>query len=247
MSTEPRIRHTGTRALLLVVIAVLVAAAVAAVPAAAAPTPTTLAVTPQSTLVNWNATGILNGVLQTAENPPRPVDQQLVEVQFATTSLGPWTTAATVTNSSAPYTSGAYTYSWVASRNYYWRMNFAGTAEWGAKVGNVVYVKVKPRLGKPRCPASAGPNQAFRVYGSLKPQFDAGTKTVKVRAQRYTSGKWKAYRTWLATNADSGAYSKYSVRIKLPAKGKYRFYATSAGTSAFAAARSTFSRQLKVK
>ena len=91
-----------------------------------------------------------------------------------------------------------------------------------------MYVKVKPVLGKPACPSSIKAGKKFTVSGSLKPRYPAGSKNVKVKAQRYASGKWKAYKTYTATTADSGSYSKYSVRLSISKKGKYRFYATTA-------------------
>jgi hypothetical protein len=234
------------RCLPLVVVAVLVAAAVATAPAAAA-TSTTLTVTAQSSSVNWGATAVLNGILQTTEAPARPVDQQQVRVQYAGTSIGPWTTAATVTNTAAPYSSGEYTYSWPAARNYYWRMDFAGTAEWAPAPGAVVYVKVMPVLGKPSCPSSVMHGKKFTVSGSLQPKYPSGSKNVTVNAQRYSGGKWKAYKAYTATTANSGSYSKYSVKLSISKKGKYRFYATTADTSALAAGKSAYSRSMKVK
>jgi hypothetical protein len=238
-------RETKARVVLLLLV-VAVVAAVAAAPAAAAPTPTTLTVTAQSTSVTWGAKAILNGVLQTTEAPARPVDQQQVLVQYAARSIGPWTTAATVTNSAAPYSSGAYTYSWTAGRNLYWRMNFLGTAEWASTPSAVLYVKVKPAIGKPKCPSSIAQDKKFTVSGSLKPRYPAGSKNVTVKAQRYANGKWKTYKSYKATTANSGSYSKYSVKLSIAKTGKYRFSATTADTTTLAAGKSKYSHSLKV-
>jgi hypothetical protein len=241
------------RRTVLLAVALVVVAAVAAAPAAAAsasaaaPTPTILTVTAQSTSVNWGAQAVVNGVLQTTVEPIQPVDQQQVRVEFSPSSIGPWTLAQTVTNSAAPYTSGAYTYNWTANRNYYWRMNFAGTAEWAPYVGNVVLVKVKAVVGKPSCPSSVKAGRQFTVSGSLKPKFPAGSKTVTVKAQRYVSGKWSAYKNYRAANANSGSFSKYSVKIKITKKGKYRFYGVTADTNTLAAGKSAYSRTMRVK
>ncbi len=108
-------------------------------------------------------------------------------------------------------------------------------------------VKVKAAVGKPACPASVKAGKRFTVSGSLKPRFPKGAKTVTVRAQRYANGKWRPYKSYRATNADSGAYSKYSVRLKITKKGKYRFYGTTAATGTLAAGKSAYSRTLKVK
>jgi len=247
MSHHPVKRATAGRVVLLLLVFALLVAAVAAVPAMAASTPTTLNVTAQKPSVNWGATAILNGVLQTNANPPVPVDQQQVLVQFATTSNAIlWTTAATVTNTAAPYSSGAYTYSFTASRNLYWRMSFAGTTEWAHIDSNVVYVQVKAVVGKPSCPSSAKHGKKFTVSGSLKPLFPAGT-SVQVKAQKYAHGKWRAYKTYTATTANSGSFSKYSVKLSISSKGKYRFSATSAATSTLAAGTSAYSRSLRIK
>jgi hypothetical protein len=247
MPHKPVMHATRGRIVLLLLVVVLVGAAVAATPAGAAPTPTTLTVTAQSATVTWGARAVLNGVLQTTADPPLPVDQQQVLVQYAAQSIGPWTTAATVTNTAALYSSGAYTYSWTAGRNLYWRMNFLGTAQWASTPGAVLYVKVKPAIGKPACPSSVKHGKKVTVSGSLKPRYPAGAKNVKVKAQRYASGKWKAYKTYTATTADSGSYSKYSVRLSISKTGKYRFYATTADTTTLAAGKSAYSRSMKVK
>ena len=69
-----------------------------------------------------------------------------------------------------------------------------------------------------------------------------------VKAQRYSHGKWASYKSYKATNADSGSYTKYSVKIKISKKGKYRFYVgTTAATDTLAAGKSPYSRSLKVK
>jgi hypothetical protein len=225
------------------------AAAVAAVPAAAVPVSTVLTVTAQSTSDNWGAQAVLNGVLQTAVEPIRPVDRQQVRVEFSRYSTGPWTLAdnGVVTNSAAPYSSGAYTYSWKGNRNYYWRMDFLGTPEWAPYTGNVVLVKVKAVVGKPSCPSSVRAGKRFTVSGSLKPRYPAGSKVVTVKVQRFSSGRWKAYRSSRATTANSGSYSRFSVKITISRKGKYRFYGTTAGTDTLAAGRSAYSRTLTVR
>lgn len=95
----------------------------------------------------------LNGVLQTTTDPPLPVDRQEVLVQFARYAGGPRQDAATVTNAAAPYSHCAYTYSWKASRNYYWLMSCAGVPD----------VRAHCRF-RPSHQAQAAPRQA-RVPG----------------------------------------------------------------------------------
>lgn len=233
--------------LLPLALVLVVAAAVAAAPAAAAPTPTVLTVSAQSDVVTFGAKGVLNGILQTMADPPQPVDRQEVRVEYSASSVGPWTLAAVVTNDAELYTSGAYTYSWAVRGTAYWRMAFPGTALWGAADGDVIRIKVRAAVGKPACPASVDAGKKFTVSGSLKPKAAAGSRTVTVSAQRYVGGKWRAYKSYKATNADSGAYSKYSVKLKITATGKFRFRAATASTPTLAAGKSAYSRTLRVR
>ncbi len=152
-----------------------------------------------------------------------------------------------MTNSAEPYTSGAYSFDWKAERNYYWHMVFDGTPDYLGKTSNVVLVKVRPALGKPACPVSIKAGKKFSVSGALKPKAVAGSRTVKVKAQRYASGKWRTYKSYTATNADSGSYSKYSVKIKITRKGKFRFSATTTATTILVAGKSAYSRTLRVR
>ncbi len=249
MTHLPVKRDVRARVVLLLFTAALVATAVAAAPAAAA-TPTTLKLSPQSPSVKWGAKVILNGILQTATAPPQPVDRQQILVQYSVASVHPdWKVPADspITNSAAPYSSGEYTYSWKATRSYYWRMVFEGAGEWLPRTSNVVYVTVVPAIGKPRCPLSVKHGKKFTVSGTIKPHYRSGSKNVKVKAQRHSSGKWRTYRTYTATTRDSGSYSKYSVRLAISKKGKYRFRATTSRTGNLAAGKSAFSRSLRVK
>ena len=242
-------RAAKRRVVLLVLLVVLVAAAVAAVPAAAAPTPTTFSLNAQRPTVNWGATAILNGVLQTDENPPLPVDQQMVMVQYSaspTRRRGPCRRRHHHQHA-AQYRPGQYTYTFKASRNFYWQMSFAGTAAYAAKDSNIVLVKVKPVIGKPSCPSSVKHGKKFTVSGSLKPRYRSGSRNVSIKAQRYSSGKWKAYKTYTATTTNSGSYSKYSLKFSISKTGKYRFYATIAKTTTLAAGQSAHSHSMKVK
>ena len=249
MSHHPVNRSARARVVPLMLLVVLVAVAAAAVPAAATPTPTTFTLNAQRPTVDWGATAILNGMLQTAENPPLPVDQQMVMVMYSASATPPWNMPAdgTITNTATPYSSGEYTYSFKASRNFYWQMSFAGTVAYAAKDSNIVLVKVKPVIGKPSCPSSIKHGRKFTVSGSLKPRYPSGSRNVSIKAQRYSSGHWRAYKTYTATATNSGAYSEYSLRFSISKTGKYRFYATTANTTTLAAGKSAFSRSMLVK
>jgi hypothetical protein len=110
-----------------------------------------------------------------------------------------------------------------------------------------VYVTVVPVIGKPSCPSSIKHGKKFTVSGSLKPRYPSGSKNVSIKAQRYSSGHWKAHKTYAAVTTNSGSYSKYSLRFSISKTGKYRFYATTANTTTLAAGKSAYSRNMRVK
>ena len=110
-----------------------------------------------------------------------------------------------------------------------------------------MYVKVVPVIGRPSRPSSIKHGKKFTVSGSLKPHYRSGSKNVKIKVQRYSSGHWRTAKTYTATTRDSGSYSKYSLRLKITKKGKYRFYAATAKTTALAAGKSAYSRSMRVK
>jgi hypothetical protein len=239
--------HCSVGRAVLVAFVLVLLVLVAAAPVAAAPAGTAFRVTPQSAEVVWGTTLILNGVLQVDVAPPLPLDRQVVQVQRSSGPGGPWAAAGTITNEAGPYSSGAYAYSELATATWYWRMRFAGTGQWAAAVSNVVKVAVSPVLGKPACPKRAVVGSKVRVHGSLKPNFKAGSKSVEVKVQRYSGGRWKAYMTRAARTSDSGSYSEYSVKIAFSARGKYRFRAVKPADGAFAEGKSAFSRSLRVQ
>ena len=106
---------------------------------------------------------------------------------------------------------------------------------------------ITPTLGKPSCPTSVKHGRQFKVYGTLRPHFDAYAKTVRVKAYRYVSGDWKLYKNYAALNTDSGIYTKYTATVTLTKTGKYRFKASTAATAQFNAAKTGFSKTLTVK
>lgn len=106
---------------------------------------------------------------------------------------------------------------------------------------------VRPLLGTPTCPTSVRHGTAFKVNGSLKPRFGAGTKTVTVKAYRYASGKWRFFKSYSAVNSNYSSYTKYTAKIVISRRGKYRFKASMAATSTSLAATSRYSRTLTVK
>ena len=108
-------------------------------------------------------------------------------------------------------------------------------------------VNPKPTLGKPICPKSVKKGRLFKVYGKLSPRFAAGQKTVKLKAYRRVSGKWKLYKSYAAKNANWGSVTKYTAKIRITKKGTFRFKASTAATATWRAAKSGYSRRLTVK
>jgi hypothetical protein len=236
-----------TVSLPLLLVFALLGLAAAATPAAA-DTATTLTISAQRTVVDWNSTAILNGILKTSANPPQVLDRQHLTVEYAPAQSGDWRIAQIVTNSASPYSSGEYTCSWKATRSYYWCMSYPGVpGQWAPAVSPVLKVGVRPLVGKPSCRSSVGVGQSFKASGSLKPRFSAGSKTVTLRLYRLVNRKWKAYGAYLATNAKAKTYSSYSVRIAIGEKGTYRLRAVTKSSSAYAAAKSAWSRTFRIQ
>ena len=108
-------------------------------------------------------------------------------------------------------------------------------------------VKPKPTVGVPIRPRSVRRGKLFTVYGTLKPHFPVGAKTVRVKAYRYASGRWTFQKTYTAVNGDFSTYTRYSASVRIWRKGKYRFKAFTLATADWASAKSGFSRTLTVK
>jgi len=106
---------------------------------------------------------------------------------------------------------------------------------------------ILPMLGVPQVPSSVKHAKTFKVWGTLRPQFAAGAKTVELKVYVYRHKKWVAYKTYWAKNADSGAYTRYSLSLKLNGKGKYRFRAGMDKSAPYAAVSTAMSKTLKVK
>lgn len=87
----------------------------------------------------------------------------------------------------------------------------------------VLYNRVKASLGTPIAPSHGHAYRSFSVYGTLKPHHTRGGKSVQLKVYRYSSGRYRYYKTVTATNYDYYSYTKYRASLKLRA-GKYRIY-----------------------
>ena len=104
-----------------------------------------------------------------------------------------------------------------------------------------------PALGVPVSPRSVGQGKTFTVSGTLKPQFPAGEKTVKIKLYRLVRGVWKYVRTYDAVNAEYSNYSKYKLKISLTRRARYHFKAYTRANDEWTAAVSKYSRTMTVK
>jgi len=238
----------GVRLGILFLLAAVVAAGVAAVPASAAPTPTTLTAKAQASTIVYGKKTVITGTLATAEDPPLPVGGQWVDVYYGLSASGPWNLLAQVTTDAAQYATGQYAAAVVPTQHTWYYFGFAGTGAYAAIPSNIIDIQVRPALGKPNTPRTVRHGTKFTVWGTLKPHFTAGARTVKVKVYRMNSHrKWVWYKTVAAKNYDYRTFTKYKVSLKLTRSGTYRFRAITLATASWAAGKSVSSRWLTVR
>jgi hypothetical protein len=178
----------------------------------------------------------------------KALNGETVRIEWSSTGVGPWTVLASVTTGSGPYDTGQYAAVVYPPALTFYRFTYAGHGNFDpAPPSNVLGVHVKPALDVPKVPSSAKHNKSFTVSGSLKPQFPAGQKTVTLAAYRYNGHKWVSYKSYKATNANNGSYTKYSARIKISKTGKYRFNASTSATAQYSATTTDNSKTVKIK
>ena len=129
----------------------------------------------------------------------------------------------------------------------YYRFVFHGTSVYAASISNMVTIRVRPNLGRPVVRRVVKAGKRFSVYGSLKPRFPAGERTVKVKVYRYKGKRWVVVKRLRAVNRDTSTYTKYVAKTRLTAKGKYRFRAYTPTMDGWASAKSKFSKILVVR
>jgi len=116
-------------------------------------------------------------------------------------------------------------------------------------------LSVTPRvsLTKPSRPSSARKNRTFYVYGYVKPKHPARStystaSPVRVRAYRYSSGKWVYKKTFYAKiSTVSSTTSKYVVAAKLPYTGSWKLRAVAPTDSLHYETWSAYTTSFKVK
>jgi hypothetical protein len=223
--------------------------AVPAVAGAAVNHETSLTAKSLSSTVAWGGYTIVTGTLMD-ETSSTALGGQMLRVEWSPTGASlSWLLLATVTaeTGSPQYNTGQYAAVVYPTALTYYRFNYLGGSGYDLALSNTLLIHVKPALGVPKVPSSAKVNKSFTVSGTLKPQFPAGAKTVKLSAFRYNGSKWVSYKSYRAINADNGSFTKYSLSLKISQKGKYRFKASTAATAQYSAASTANSTTLQIK
>jgi hypothetical protein len=234
-------KRSGARLAVVIAAAALLMLLLAA-PAMAAPLTTSLTASPAQTTVNFGDETTINAVLMDTVNTVA-VGGEIVRVEQATSSGGPWSLLNLVTSDTGPYATGEYSLEVLPLRTTYYRFVYEGTATYGPSTSTVLTVKVRPVLGKPSGPSSVKKNKSFTVKGSVQPGAPSGPG-VKIQVYRRLNGSWSKYK---GAHSTSRSGTKYSVKLKISATGKYMFKAKTAGSSKFVAAASEASSVLTVK
>ncbi len=204
-------------------------------------------------VVTYGGSTMLHGELYDASDPEHPVGlgDRLVTVQYAASPTAPsweWETLGIYTTSSETATLGQFSVVISPKAPTYYRLKYVKVplSQYGGIQSFFETVNVRPALGRPVTPARVKARRYFTVYGSLKPHFTAGQKTVKIKVYRYKNRRYRYVKTLWATNVDNGSITKYRLRTRLTTKGKYRFRATSRPTG-WAVKTTSFSKTLVVR
>ncbi len=205
-------------------------------------------------VIDYGKSTALSGGLWDVSDPKQRVGlgDRTVTVLWALSSGGPWTVVPDLpspTTSAEPDSVGAFSASVKPSNTTLYRVRFTPEvgSEYGPALSNDVRVSVRPLLGMPQVRKSVRAGRSFTVYGTLKPQFPAGQKTVKVKIYRSKNGRWVYVRQVSATNVDKLANTRYVAKLKLTAKGRYRFKAYTLKTATWAADTTKLSASLRVR
>jgi len=121
------------------------------------------------------------------------------------------------------------------------RLSWLGEETVQGALSDPVKVTPKVALGTPVAPRTAKKGKSFAVYGSLRPHFPAGARTVKLQCFRKSaSGKWVLKTTVSARNVDSSSYTRYKAALKLTSAGRWRIRAYIPASADFATTASSY-------
>ena len=249
MSTRSVLRRVKLHVLLALAVCVVTAVLLAAPAlAGAAPSPTEVQARAQRYTITWGTNTVLTGTLMDLDTITALGGLKL-DVEWSHTGsplTWEWLSTGT-TETDAQYGTGQYTRVVQPRQLTYYRFLFLGTSAYAASESNHLTIRVRPYLGRPVVRRVVKRGQRFSVYGSLKPRFPAGERTVKVKVYRYQGSKWRVVKRLRAVNRDTTKYTKYVAKTRLTKKGKYRFRAYTPTMDGWAPAKSKLSRVLIVK
>lgn len=193
------------------------------------------------TVIPFGGVASFSGSLTETDTTPRAGEQ--VRFQRRPYGSSTWTTVATASVDA----SGAYSFSAKPAIRTDYRAYFDG--EPGEKLSyasSMVTVKPRVSVSRPWAPTSVRRGTSFLTAGYVKPRQSSGSKTIRVYAQRYESGKWVTRRVYTAANSNYSTYSRYKTLMSLPSSGRWRLIAISRENSKNAYSKSSY-RYLSVR
>jgi beta propeller repeat protein len=101
-----------------------------------------------------------------------------------------------------------------------------GAEQFMTGAGTSALIRVQASISKPSGKKSIKKNKYFTSAGTLMPWHKAGSSFVNIHLYRKIGGVYRDVGSATADLTDSGAYSRYSARFKLPKKGRWKIIAT---------------------
>ncbi|MBI5230840.1 MAG: hypothetical protein HY876_01620 [Coriobacteriales bacterium] len=185
--------------------------------------PTELALGASNTTPNYAASFTLTGNLTTSSVP---LGSKVVTLQSSTDDTN-WTDVATLGSLNGTY---VYPVSGGLTSARYYRLVYEGeTDAYLPSISPSVLVKPMASVGTPSASKSGtlSRNVSYTWSGILKPQYPAGSQTVRLRvAKQRSNGSWPAYGSGqICTNANSGSSTRFSRKLSFSSAGKWRVQA----------------------
>jgi hypothetical protein len=168
----------------------------------------------------------LSGTLKNAAGtalPGRTVTLKWAASPAATT----WTSLA----STRTVSTGAYTFRVAPTTTRYYRVYFAGDADYLAVTSPTLSVAVQVYLSAPTFSTTVYANRSVTAAGYVKPKHTVGVTSVQLQFYRYEGGVWVYKKTASTANVDYSTYTRYVATTFLPSTGSWRVRAYHAADS----------------
>jgi len=105
----------------------------------------------------------------------------------------------------------------------YYRLSFAGVPGLAGATTASRYIEPKAYLSTPwSSKSTVYAKKSYTWYVTLKPRHTSGSKPVKLLFERYSSGKYRPYKTVYASAYNYYSYSRVKAAYAIPYKGKWR-------------------------